>query len=185
MGTGKVHETLLTLVADLTREGIDYALVGAMALNAHGYRRETVDIDVLVTPQGLESFRERCVGRGYVPKFSGARKQFKNTQTNVPVEFLTTGEYPGDGQPKPVVFPEPSSAAIDVDGIKVISLPMLINLKLASGMTAPHRRRDLADVQDLIRIVGLRADYAGCLSPFVQTLYLTLAKEVADNHEPT
>lgn len=154
MGTGKVHETLRTLVADLSHEGIDYAIVGAMALNAHGYRRETVDIDVLVKPEGLQAFRERLAGRGYAPKSSGARKSFLNTQTRVPIEFLITGEFPGDEQPKPVAFPDPVSVAESVEGIKVVSLPEIINLKLASGMTAPHRLRDLADVQDLIRILG-------------------------------
>ena len=41
---------------------------------------------------------------GYVEKFAGARKSFKNTQTGVTIEFLTTGEYPGDGKPKPVAL---------------------------------------------------------------------------------
>jgi hypothetical protein len=36
------------------------------------------------------------------------------------VEILITGEYPGDGKPKPVQFPDPAIAAIDRDGIQVI-----------------------------------------------------------------
>src|SRR3990172_7681880 len=95
MGTGRVPQTVRTLAADLDRERIDYALVGAMALNAHGYRRETVDVDVLVRPDGLAAFKDRLVGRGYTEKFQGARKSFRNTETGVTIEFLTTGEYPG------------------------------------------------------------------------------------------
>jgi hypothetical protein len=33
-----------------------------------------------------------------------------------------------------------------------------MELKLAAGMTAPHRLRDLADVLELIRVNGLPAD---------------------------
>lgn len=185
MGTGKVPQTVRTLAADLDRERIDYALVGAMALNAHGYRRETVDVDVLVHPDGLAAFKDRLVGRGYVEKFQGARKSFRNTQTGVTIEFLTTGEFPGDGKPKPVAFPNPASVAAVIEGVKVVDLPTLINLKLASGMTAPHRRRDLADVQDLIRVLRLDAEFADRLDAFVVPTFRILLKELesSDLHQ--
>jgi hypothetical protein len=187
MGAGKVYETLKTLAADLDREKIDYAVMGAMALNAHGYARETVDVDVLVRPEGLAAFKETCVGRGYTEKFPGARKSFKNTQTGVAIEFLTTGEYPGDGKPKSVVFPDPDAASIQVQGVKFIALPKLLELKLASGMTAPHRRRDLADVQDLIRTLRLDAAFAQQLVAYVQPTFLKLLSELStpDPHTET
>lgn len=177
MAGGKVHETVKMLATDLDREGIAYALVGAMALNAHGYNRETVDVDVLIRPEGLAAFKERLVGRGYMEKFAGARKSFRNTRTDVTVEFLTTGEYPGDGNPKPVSFPDPSLVATDVQGIRVIDLPTLITLKLASGMTAPGRLRDLADVQDLTRILRLDEAFGERLVPYVRETYLRLLRE--------
>ncbi len=48
--------TLLAQVADvLRRERIDFALIGAAALAAHGVSRSTVDIDLLVTdPRALD-----------------------------------------------------------------------------------------------------------------------------------
>jgi hypothetical protein len=179
MGTGKVPETVRLLAADLNRERIDYAIVGGMALNAHGYRRETVDVDVLVNPDGLAAFKDRLVGRGYTERFRDASKSFLNTQTGVHVDFIAAGEYPGDGKPKPVMFPDPANASEEIEGIKVVNLPTLINLKLASGMTAPHRRRDLADVQDLIRVETLLwwAEFADRLDPYVRETYLTLLKE--------
>jgi hypothetical protein len=178
MGTGKVNQTVRQLVSDFERAKIDYALVGAMALNAHGYARETVDVDVLVSPEGLEKFRSELVGLGYRPFFDGAKKSFRNSGTGVAVEFLTSGEYPGDGKPKPVAFPDPKDVAIEVDGVKVVDLTSLINLKVASGMTAPHRRRDLADVQDLIRILHLDESFANQVDPYVRTTFLLLHKEL-------
>lgn len=178
MGVGKVHETLETLTEDLDRAGIEYAATNAMALNAHGYRRETVDVDVLVRREGLRAFVDQYVGKGYRPAFEGARKSFRNTRTGVPVEFLTTGEYPGDGKPKPVAFPDPADVALDVQGAKVVNLPTLVNLKLASGMTQPARRRDLAEVQDLIRTLDLDEGFADELAPYVRNMFLTLVAEL-------
>ena len=152
---GRVHRTLKRLAQMLEAESIPYAIVGGMALNLLGYIRETAHIDILLTTQGLEHFQERLVGKGYVPAFTGARKSFLDAQTRVKVEVLVTGEYPGDGKPKPVVFPEPEAVSVERDGYRVITLEKLIELKLASGMTAPHRLRDLADVQDLIALLEL------------------------------
>ena len=179
MGTGDVHRTLHELARDLSKAGIDYAVVGGMALNAHGYARETVDVDVLVRPADLARFAELYAGRGYVPAFAGARKAFRNSATNTKVEFLTTGEYPGDGRPKPVAFPDPAAVAVTIDGVRFVDLPNLITLKLASWMTQPARRRDLADVQDLIRALGLPRDLGGQLPAYVQETYWLLWDEVA------
>lgn len=178
MGVGKIHETLKALADDLDRAGIDYAVVGALALNAHGYARETVDIDALVHPDGLVRFRQQLVGRGYIEKFPGARKSFRNTRTGVTVEFLTTGEFPGDGRPKPVAFPEPAAVSTVIGGVKFVRLPVLVELKLASGMTQPSRLRDLADVQDLIRFLRLDESFANDLSPYVRETFLTLLQQV-------
>jgi hypothetical protein len=149
-----------------------------MALNLLGYTRETVDVDILLTPQGLERFRDRLVGKGYVPAFAGALKSFRDVQTQVKVEVLTTGEYPGDGKPKPVVFPDPAAASIERDSYRVITLEKLIELKLASGMTAPHRLRDLADVQDLISALDLPIALGGQLDESVRGEYQKLWETV-------
>lgn len=48
-------------------------------------------------------------------------------------------------------------------------------------MTAPHRLKDLADVQELIKIRNLTAEYAEKLDPFVRGKYLELQKAVAES----
>jgi hypothetical protein len=51
MGNAEVQYALQKLTAVLDAAGIPYAIAGAMALNHHGYRRVTVDVDRL--PQTL------------------------------------------------------------------------------------------------------------------------------------
>ncbi len=170
MGTDPVHETLRALARRLDELSIPYAVAGGMALVAHGYLRTTVDVDVVVTSAGLATIHQMLEGRGYVPPFTGSRN-LRDTQTGVRIEFLISGQYPGDGRPKPVAFPEPTAGVVDISGIRFLSLPLLIQLKLASGMTSPGRLRDLADVQELIRVLGLRADFAAQLDPYVRGKY--------------
>lgn len=174
MERGNVYEALRSLAHRLDESGIPYAVLGAIALGQHGMPRMTMDIDVLMTSEGLSQFKERFLGRGYVAAFPGAEKTFRDTGTGVRIEVITTGEYPGDGRPKAVQFPHPAEASVDMGGIRVISLERLIELKLASGMTAAHRLRDLADVQDLIRVLNLPADLAERLDGSVRALYQKL-----------
>lgn len=174
MQRGNVYQALRDLARRLDESGILYAVLGAIALGLHGMPRMTLDIDVLLTPQGLAEFKARYLGRGYVPAFPGAEKTFRASETGVRIEVITAGEYPGDGLPKPVSFPHPSEASVEIGGIRVITLERLVELKLASGMTAAHRLRDLADVQDLIRLLGLPAEFAERLDGSVRPLYQKL-----------
>ena len=175
-----VHQALRKITRRLTELGIPYAVVGGMAMFFHGYRRFTEDVDLLVTPEGLKELHRHLEGLGYVPPFAGS-KQLRDTENGVRVEFLVTGEYPGDGKPKPVAFPNPEEASIEIDGIQFIQLPRLLELKLASGMTNVGRRKDLADVQELIRHLDLPAELSNQLNPFVRTTYEQLWNETHSN----
>lgn len=179
-GTGMLNDTLKRLAADLDRNDIAYAVIGAIALNQHGYQRFTHDIDVLLTSDGLETFRDKLVGLGYRPAFEGATRRYRTTAENVPVEVIVAGEYPGDGKPKPVSFPDPAESAVMLDGISTLSLEKLIELKLASGITAGDRLKDLADVQELIKLKGLDDTFANTLSEFVRPKFLELWRSVAE-----
>jgi hypothetical protein len=176
-GQGMLNNALLRIVADLERNGIGYAVIGAIALNQHGYKRFTEDIDLLMTKEGLQQFRDRLVGRGYVPAFPGATRRFK-TSHNIKIKVAATGDYPGDGKPKPVVFPSPGEGSKMIAGVRTVSLAKLVELKLASGMTAPDRLKDLADVQEMIKIKGLGTDFADALDGSVRHKFLELHQAV-------
>ena len=180
MRRGDLFDTVRRLAARLEEEGIDYVVVGGLAVAEHGYARATVDIDLVMRPEDLETFQRRLVGRGYVPAFPGAVRSFKDTESGVRIEILATGDYPGDGKPKPVAFPDPAHVAVRGEDFHFIRLEPLLELKLASGTTAAHRLRDLADVQDLIVALDLARGVADRLHPSVRDAYLELWEQVRD-----
>jgi len=53
-------------------------------------------------------------------------------------------------------------------------MPRYIELKLASGMVAPHRGKDLVDIQELIKSAGLAVSVADELHPWVRAKFLEL-----------
>jgi hypothetical protein len=173
-----VHRSLRKITAKLKQLEIPYAVAGGMALVAHGYDRTTVDVDVLLPADALSRVHAALDGLGYLPPFDGS-KDLRDTETGVRIDFLVAGQYPGDGKPKPVAFPDPSAASVEIDGIRFLSLERLIELKLASGMTHPGRIKDLADVQELIRVLGLNAGFSQQLDTFVRAKYVELWSAVA------
>lgn len=53
----------------------------------------------------------------------------------------------------------------------MLNFTILIELKLASGMTAPHRMQDLTDVMRLIRANKIPRDFASSLNPYVRAKF--------------
>jgi len=173
MGTADVQHAMKKLMSTLDAAGIPYAIAGAMALNQYGYRRVTVDVDVLLTRDGLARLKHEVLGRGYVEKFPGS-KGLRDTEHGVAIDVLLAGDFPGDGKPKSVRFPDPATVAIRSEHGAFLPLETLIELKLASGLSAPHRLKDLADVLELIRAADLPEALVTRLDPSVRAKYTEL-----------
>jgi hypothetical protein len=183
MGEAKVHQALHRIAGKLEELKIPYAVAGGMALNAHGFRRATVDVDVLVSQEGLQAVHAALEGLGYLPPFTGS-KHLRDVESSVRVEFLVAGQFPGDGKPKPVAFPDPATVGVEIDGIRYLNLETLIELKLASGMTNEGRLKDLGDVQELIRTLQLGRDFGLRIHEYVRDKYYALWDAVANSFDP-
>lgn len=170
---GAVQGALRKITQRLNDLHVPYAVVGGMALFQHGVRRFTEDVNILVTRESLRMIHEALEGLGYVPPFQGS-KHLRDAESGVKIEFIVTGDYPGDGKPKPVAFPEPNGVAVELAGIRCVNLPTLVELKIALGMTNPARLKDLADVQELIKRLQLTRDFGAQLNPYVQDKYRDL-----------
>jgi hypothetical protein len=165
-----VHKTMRRTIKKLEKANIPYALVGGMAVNAHGYRRTTNDVDFLLTADGLAEFQKR-----FVPKFYDATqrpRRFTDRKNQVIVDFLVTGLFPGSGKPGPIVFPDPTAVRKSMEGMQVIDMTVLIELKLAA-----RRHQDFADVVALIRAHQLDESFADRLHPSLRSDYIECLEE--------
>ena len=112
-GKDEVHKTMRRLVKRLEKAKIAYAILGGMAVNAHGHRRTTGDVDILLTADGLNEFRQKFVPKNYETVPNRPRR-FVDRTNDITVDFLVTGRFPGSGQPGPIAFPDPEQAAEDI-----------------------------------------------------------------------
>lgn len=166
-----VHKTMRRIAKQLGKAKIPYAIVGGMAVNAHGHHRTTDDVDLLLTREGLSEFRKR-----FVPKHYDAHNQllrrFTDRANQVTIDFLVTGLFPGSGQPGPIAYPDPSTASETIDDYQVLDLPTLLQLKLAA-----RRHQDFADVVNLIGVHKLEESFADRLHLSVRGDYLECLEE--------
>ena len=173
MGQAEAQLALYRLASILEAEGLPYAIIGAFALNEYGHKRVTVDVDLVMREEHLSEFKRRHLGNGYQERVPGTGKLL-DTLHGVNIDVLSTGHFPGDDKPKPIAFPAPATVALRGEHFALLPMPRFIELKLASGMVAVHRARDLVDVQDLIRSAGLPASMADQLHPWVREKFLEL-----------
>lgn len=185
MGEAEAQQALRKLVAILERENVPYAIIGALALNEYGHRRVTVDVDLILREDDLQAFKARWLGRGYAERVPGTGKLI-DVELGVHIDVLSTGRFPGDDKPKPIAFPDPATTAIRGAPFALLPVERWIELKLASGMVAPHRLKDLADVQELIRSANLPESLADALHPWVRAKFLELWQAIQDaaGHDP-
>jgi hypothetical protein len=164
-----VHLTMHRVTECLREENISYAITGGMAMCLHGFMRVTGDLDLLITSEALDRIHARLTDLALEPAFQGARKRLRDIATGVLIDIITTGEYPGDGKPKAVRFPDPSDS-VELDGYVVISLPRLVESKIVSGTTVDYRQlQDLGDVQAISRELRVPRSFAEQLDPSVRS----------------
>ncbi|MBK6531215.1 MAG: hypothetical protein IPN17_09620 [Deltaproteobacteria bacterium] len=179
VGESEAQKAATKLVGILEAEGVPYAIIGALALNEYGHRRVTVDVDLILREEDLQAFKSRWIGRGYAERVPGTGKLL-DTEFNVHVDVLSTGRFPGDDKPKPIAFPDPATTAVRGKPFAMLPMERWIELKLASGMVAAHRLKDLADVQELIRTIKLPLTLSNALDPWVRAKFEELWHAVDD-----
>jgi len=162
----EVYKSAMRLATAMAALNIPCAIAGGMATIAHGYQRTTRDVDVVLTPEGMNQFKDWGVGRGWVDRYKGARN-LRDTISDVGVDLILTTD-------KPLNVPLPTQTVSNVDGLPILPLPRLIELKLSSAALNEKRRKDISDVKGLIMANGLGPDFAEYLDPSVRAQFLQL-----------
>lgn len=140
----------MALIAEFNRRQIPYAVCGGWAMAVHGALRATVDIDLMLQPDDLETAWETAKSLGYsveglplnfengaiqirrISKIDPDRKQL------ITVDFLLVTEATLD------VWNDRQTLAWKHGAITAVSREGLIKLKQLSG-----RPQDLVDIQRL------------------------------------
>lgn len=173
-GKDPVHQTMRRLVKRLEKAGIPHAVVGGMAVYAHGYKRTTDDVDILLTRAGFAEFQKLFVPKQY-ERAPGHSRRFIDRKNNQSFDILLTGMFPGSGDPGPIAYPNPEAVRETIQRISFVNLPTLVLLKLAA-----HRWQDFADVVKLIQAHGLDESFAKELHPAVRRDFLECLDECAE-----
>lgn len=177
------YQSLRRITSRLNELRIPCAAVGGLAMFQHGYRRFTEDVDLLVTAERLRAVHEHLEGLGWVRVYAGSKK-LRDTQNGVQIVFLVAGQSPGDGKPKPVAFPDPAGDVVEIDGIRYLALPRILELKLASGLSSLSREKDLADVTELIKAIKLPRSVGDGLDPSVRQAFYDRWDRVHSETDP-
>ena len=153
--------------------GAEAVLGGGWAVWRHGFDgRMTQDVDILLAADKVAEFLQAASFSGFdvLPTQPGRWPKLLHKETSIRVDILPEGERPGTtSRPAPTTLPHPSSAGACGVALRYITLPALIELKLAAG-----RPRDEGDVAELIRknpsrIDSIRAHLASVHPAYVTT----------------
>lgn len=138
----------------LDEAGIDYALIGGVAVNSHGYVRATHDLDILSAIQDEQRLHALLMALGYETL---DRRQDISSYVRGPLRLDIVHAHRPDALE---MLGSASDARYADIPIRVISLEGLIGLKVQAFNDDPRRLRDLDDIMQLVRINRVDLDVA-------------------------
>lgn len=153
-------------VARSFKESVDAPVLDGIAVYLHGYARSTLDLDLYTLDRRLTDEQLRSAGAKWDDK---NREHVKN---GVRIHTVTP-----DGARHEV-----RKTSI-IDGIRVVSLADLIAIKLRCGLGNFGRAKDIADVEELIRTIGLDKSFAAKLPTDLRTSYKKFVDKVRMNEK--
>src|SRR5437867_11670075 len=93
--------------ATLDAAEIPHAIVGGVAVCLHGYRRNTVDLDLLIRTDDQQKLRAALESSGYT--WSTEQAEFR-APSGIPVQIVLSGERAG--KDAEVFLPDPAAPGI-------------------------------------------------------------------------
>ena len=158
----------------LSAAGIPYSICGGVAVCLHGYQRNTVDLDLVIRSGESEAVRRLLLNGGF--SWDETNAEFR-TPNGIAVQFLISGQKAGKASE--VMIPEPIGD-LNVEqreGLSVVRLSRLIEMKIACGMSNLRRtHKDFADVVELIAARNLDGSFARFLHKSLRPTFRDLVR---------
>ena len=155
-------------------------VAGGWAVWRHGYvGRVTEVVDIVLPADRIDEFLNAAVFGGFerLPVQTGSWPKVRHKESDIKVDLLPEGETPGTASRlAPTKIPHPDQLGVAGASLKYITLPGLIELKLAAG-----RARDESDIVELIRanpdqVAGIREHLASVHPRYVSQFDILAAK---------
>ena len=159
--------------------GVAYSVCGGVAVCLHGYQRNTVDLDLIVSGDDIDRIRPLLQNAGLI--WHPEVREFR-TETGIAVQFLIAGESAGRGSEVRILEPIGEDNVETIEGLQVLRLSRLIEMKLACGLTNLRRtHKDFADVVELIAIRNLDGAFSRYLHQSLRKTFRELVKHARED----
>lgn len=158
---------LSSICRDFEECGIDYAIIGSLAVRCHNYLRAGNDIDVLVSKEGFPKIAQFFIGHGYSYRPGSTQHLYcEFLGGKVPLDIYVEGGRRKGGPP----LPDPRGSRVRILSRWYASLSLLISLKI--------RANDLGDVFQLIEENELTEDFADSLELDVRDKFVEMLRRL-------
>lgn len=158
----------------LSGAGIAYSVCGGVAVCLHGYQRNTTDLDLVICAGDSDGVRQLLTDAGFV--WDPDRVEFR-TAGGIAVQLLLAGQKAGKGSEVSIAEPIGDINVEQIEGLSVVRLSRLIEMKIACGMSNLRRtHKDFADVVELISIRNLDGSFARFLHKSLRPTFRELVR---------
>ncbi|SRR6056297_2738752 len=161
----------------LSDAGIPYSICGGVAVCLHGYQRNTADLDLVIRSDDSEAVRRVLSEAGF--RWDPVKSEFR-TNHDIAIQFLIAGHKAGKGTEVSVSEPTGDLNVEQIDGLSVVRLSRLIEMKIACGISNLRRtHKDFADVVELIAIRDLDGSFARFLHKSLRPTFRELVRNAS------
>lgn len=140
----------LEILNQKSRElGLRFLVVGGHAVIAHGYERQTADLDILVRNLDREAWRSLLSALGYrLFHEQGVFAQFSPVEQGAwPVDLMFVNDQTFDG-----FFAEARDVQVTGVSLKIPSVEHLLALKF-HALKHTHPQREMKDLLDVVNLI--------------------------------
>ncbi len=165
-------ETIERIVRALNEAGVPFIVVGGLAVVAHGYGRQTQDLDVVIRlePDAIRNAFRALASLGYQPRVPVTADGFADAEQRhrwISEKGMTVLNFHSDQHretPVDLFVTEPFDFRVEYDSaiveevapgvpVRIVRLETLVRLKQEAG-----RPQDLADIAELKLLHGEERD---------------------------
>jgi len=147
----KIYKELPNIVKTLKEHDIEFVIIGGISARSLKLRRETEDLDLLISIDDKKKFF-KLVDKGYhsfkrkIPGSNIGYKWIGEDKVDIDVLFSKTPYNQGK-----IMYDDPGRLLVYMDNYPYLKLESFIKYKLMTGLEA-NRHKDFGDVQEIIRI---------------------------------